>query len=127
MYGKKTIVRRQRIDRIRIRLDDKITRDSRGYARIWGKVVHANALLTYGLADGHDSDDHVEFVPESTVNDPEAIASLLDDPARARALGASAREFVRIKHRVSVHVAKVIDAYEWMTAGDAMRIGGAGR
>ena len=57
----------------------------------------------------------------------EAIASLLDDPARARALGASAREFVRIEHRVSVHVAKVIDAYEWMTAGDAMRIGGAGR
>ncbi len=80
MYGKKTIVRRQRIDRIQIRLDDKITRDSRGYARIWGKVVHANALLTYGLADGHDSDNHVEFVPESTVNDPDAIASLLFSP-----------------------------------------------
>lgn len=80
MYGKKIIVRRERIDRIPIRLDRKLVRDSRGFARIWGKVVHANALLTYGRGDGYDSDEHVEFVPESTVNDPEAIKSLLFSP-----------------------------------------------
>lgn len=72
--------RRERIDRIPIRLDGKVKRDSRGYAQVWGKVVHANALLTYGRADGHDTDEHVEFVPEETVNDPEAIQSLMFAP-----------------------------------------------
>lgn len=69
-------MRVERIDRIPIRLDGKVERDSRGFARVWGKVVHANALLTYGRADGHDTDEHVEFVPEETVNDPDAIDSL---------------------------------------------------
>ena len=86
-------------------------------------VSAADPVLGY-LQDGRTAHLIAQADPSAWA---EAIASLLDDPARARALGASAREFVRIEHRVSVHVAKVIDAYEWMTAGDAMRIGGAGR
>ncbi len=70
----------QRIDRVPIRLDGKIERDSRGFARVWGSVVPLNALLTYGRADGYDTDEHVEFVPESTVTDPEAIKTLLFAP-----------------------------------------------
>jgi glycosyltransferase involved in cell wall biosynthesis len=53
----------------------------------------------------------------------EAILELLENPDRARELGTSAHAFVRDEHRVSVHVANVIDAYEWMTSGDALRIG----
>ena len=69
-----------RIDRVLTRLDKKLERDSRGFARVWGKVVPVNALLTYGKADGYDADEHVEFVPESTVNDPEALSTLLFAP-----------------------------------------------
>lgn len=73
--------RLQRIDRVPIRLDaSKIERDSRGFARVWGKVVPINALLTYGRADGYDADEHVEFVPEETVTDPEALATLMFAP-----------------------------------------------
>ena len=53
----------------------------------------------------------------------EAILELLDHPEQARSLGASARKYVQAEHRVSVHVANVIDAYEWMTSGDSFRIG----
>ena len=45
----------------------------------------------------------------------ETLASLLHDPERTRALGASARAYVREKHRVSSHVAAVLDVYEWAT------------
>jgi hypothetical protein len=72
--------RERRIDRIPVKLDGKIKRDERGYARMWGRVVPCNAMLTYGRADGYDSDNRVEFVPESTVTDPEAVASLLFSP-----------------------------------------------
>lgn len=68
-------MRVERIDRIPIRLDGKVQRDARGYARIWGTVIRSNALLTYTRADGF-ADTHVEFVPESTVRDPEAIETL---------------------------------------------------
>ncbi len=53
----------------------------------------------------------------------EAILELLENPERARLLGESARKYVRAEHRVSVYVANVIDAYEWMTSGDSLRIG----
>ncbi len=45
----------------------------------------------------------------------EVLAALLGDPDRARALGASARAYVRERHRVSTHVAAVLDVYEWST------------
>jgi hypothetical protein len=51
----------------------------------------------------------------SAINWGETIRSLLDDPERARSLGASARAYVREKHRVSAHVATVLDMYEWAT------------
>ncbi len=57
----------------------------------------------------------------------QAILELLDHPDRARELGTSARAYVRAEHRVSVHVANVVDAYEWMTSGDAIRIGAGGQ
>jgi len=53
----------------------------------------------------------------------EAILEMLEHPERARSLGESARRYVRAHHPVSVHVANVIDAYEWMTSGDSLRIG----
>jgi len=45
----------------------------------------------------------------------ETLAAMLREPDRARALGASARTYVREKHRVSSHVAAVLDVYEWAT------------
>lgn len=73
------MIRVERIDRIPIKFDAKVTRDSRGFARVWGAVVPANALLTYGHADGH-GEEHVEFVPESTVNDAASMQTLLFAP-----------------------------------------------
>ena len=87
-------------------------------------VVSAEDPVLGYLQDGRTAHLIAQADPSTWA---QAIASLLDDPARARALGASAREFVRTEHRVSVHIATVIDAYEWMTAGDAMRIREAGR
>ncbi len=45
----------------------------------------------------------------------DALDTLLADPERAKALGASARAYVREKHRVSAQVAAVLDVYEWST------------
>lgn len=71
--------REHRIDRIRIRFDGPVTRDERGYARLWGTVVPANVLLRYTRADGL-SGDRVELVPEDTVNDAAAMNTLLFSP-----------------------------------------------
>jgi len=51
-----------------------------------------------------------------------AIGELLEDVPLARSLASAAREHIRKEHRVSSHIATVIDAYEWMTAGDAIRL-----
>ncbi len=53
------------------------------------------------------------------------LASLLSDEPGARVLAASARKHVRQQQRASAHVASVVDAYEWLTAGDALPFGGA--
>lgn len=45
----------------------------------------------------------------------ETLGVLLGDPERARALGTTARAYVREKHRVSSQVAAVLDVYEWAT------------
>lgn len=71
--------REDRIDRAVLRFDGPVERDSRGYARIWGTVISADQTLSYQRADGRDG-DRVEFVPESTVNDGEAIDTLLHSP-----------------------------------------------
>jgi glycosyltransferase involved in cell wall biosynthesis len=52
----------------------------------------------------------------------DAVGELLDNVELARSLAAAAREHIRKDHRVSSHIATVIDAYEWMTAGDALRL-----
>ena len=52
----------------------------------------------------------------------DAVLELLENPDRARKLGESARVYIRAEHRVSVYVANVIDAYEWMTSGDSLKI-----
>ncbi|MCA9298588.1 MAG: glycosyltransferase, partial [Phycisphaerales bacterium] len=49
-----------------------------------------------------------------------AIRELLEHPERARAIGASARSFIKDHHRGSAHVASVLDAYEWMTSSDSV-------
>lgn len=49
-----------------------------------------------------------------------AVGQLLDDTESARAMGASAHAYVKQEHRVSAHVASVLDAYEWMTSKEAI-------
>lgn len=54
----------------------------------------------------------------------EAVSRLLDDPEQARLLGASARQYVKERHRASAHVAAVLDAYEWTTAREPIPFAG---
>lgn len=54
-----------------------------------------------------------------------ALTGLLDNPDGARALAESARDHTRRNQRASAHVASVVDAYEWMTAGDTLPFGGS--
>ena len=68
-----------RVDRWKVRMDASITTDDRGFARIWGTVITADTVLEYGPADGHP-EGHLEFVPEATVFDQDAIASLRNAP-----------------------------------------------
>lgn len=57
----------------------------------------------------------------------EALAGVLGDRVNARALGVSARAYVRAKHRVSAHVSGVVDVYEWTVGRKTMafQAGGA--
>ncbi len=52
-----------------------------------------------------------------------ALNWALDDPQQARALALAGREHVRLNRRASSHVASVVDAYEWMSAGEAIPFG----
>jgi hypothetical protein len=52
-----------------------------------------------------------------------ALGWALNDPAQARSLAWAGREYVRLNRRASSHVASVVDAYEWMSAGDAIPFG----
>jgi len=54
-----------------------------------------------------------------------AIAELLDDRDRARAIGAAARESIRDGRRFTSYVAAVLDAYEWATGSESTPIRGA--
>jgi len=49
-----------------------------------------------------------------------AIGWALDDRVQARTLAYGGREHVRLHRRASAHVASVVDAYEWMTAGETI-------
>lgn len=68
-----------RVDRISVRVDAKFKTDERGFAQLWGTVISSDSLLEYGPMDGHP-DGHLEFVPESTVFDEEAMRSLKNAP-----------------------------------------------
>ena len=46
----------------------------------------------------------------------QALSGLINDPEGARALGASAREFIRDGRKFTGYAAAVQDAYEWMTS-----------
>lgn len=52
----------------------------------------------------------------------EALAPLLAAPEAAHALGERAREFVRAERRASVHVASLLDGYEWLTSSQSLSI-----
>ena len=67
-----------RVDRCRMKMDSMPV-DSRGFARVWGTLITADSVLEYGPMDGHP-DGHLEFVPESTVFDEDALASLIHSP-----------------------------------------------
>jgi hypothetical protein len=54
-----------------------------------------------------------------------ALGSLLESPLEARALAEGGREYVRQHHRAAGHVAAVLDAYEWLTAGESLPFRGA--
>ena len=49
-----------------------------------------------------------------------ALAAMLDDPAAARALGASARQYVREHHRASGQIVGVLAAYEALQTPEAI-------
>jgi glycosyltransferase involved in cell wall biosynthesis len=51
-----------------------------------------------------------------------AIEAMLKDKAAARALGESARLYVREHHRVSDHVAGILAAYHWLVSEDSIPI-----
>lgn len=68
-----------RVDRVSVRVDAKFQTDERGFAKLWGTVISSDSLLEYGPLDGHP-DGHLEFVPESTVFDEDAIRSLMNAP-----------------------------------------------
>jgi Glycosyl transferases group 1 len=51
-----------------------------------------------------------------------AIGSLLDSPARANSLAASARDYIRTERTVFRHVRSVLDMYQWIDARDAFPI-----
>lgn len=50
----------------------------------------------------------------------EAVRSVVQDRERARALGASAREWVREHRRSSAYIASVLGLYEWTVSSDAI-------
>ncbi len=56
----------------------------------------------------------------------EAVSAVLDDRDVARTLGASARSYARAKHRVSAHVAAVVDVYEWAAGRQSIAFQAAG-
>ncbi len=76
------------------------------------------------------ADDQVEAFVDArtciTVAKPDADAwasafeMIVADPEGARALGESAREFIRDGRRFSGYAAAVHDAYEWLTSADAV-------
>ncbi len=74
-------VRRYRIDRIQVRLDksERVT-DNRGYLMVWGTVVSAGQRLEYNKSDGAPRDGWIEYVPESTVFNSDAMATLENAP-----------------------------------------------
>lgn len=53
------------------------------------------------------------------------VSSVLSNPDAARHLAATARDHVRQHQRASTHVASVVDAYEWLTAGETLPFGHA--
>ncbi len=53
-----------------------------------------------------------------------AFEMIVNDPEGARALGESAREFIRDGRRFSGYAAAVHDAYEWLTSADAVPFAG---
>jgi glycosyltransferase involved in cell wall biosynthesis len=50
----------------------------------------------------------------------EALRWAINRPDDARALGASAWEFVRSQRKASAHVAGVLNAYEWLVSGETL-------
>lgn len=50
----------------------------------------------------------------------DALAQPFADPEAARKLALSAREHIRQHRRASTHVSAVVDAYEWMLAGESI-------
>lgn len=51
-----------------------------------------------------------------------AVSRVLDDEAGTAAMAASARSFVKDRHRVSSYIAAVIDGYEWASTGPPSRL-----
>lgn len=73
--------RESRIDRVSVRFDLASAKsDPRGYLTVWGTVISADTLLTYGRGDGLDVDEWIELVPAETVFDEAAIRTLLHSP-----------------------------------------------
>ncbi|MFG0283694.1 MAG: glycosyltransferase, partial [Phycisphaerales bacterium JB039] len=50
----------------------------------------------------------------------EALSPLLASPEAAQALGERARQFIADERRASVHVASLLDGYEWLTSSPAI-------
>lgn len=81
-----------------------------------GVVARADPAMSH-LLDGRTARLVTGDTPAAWA---EAVGTLLADHGLRRALGESAREFIRAEHRPTAHIAGMIDAYEWMAAHETI-------
>lgn len=80
-------------------------------------VIAATDPLCSALSDGRTA----RLVDKPTADRwSAALGWALDDRDNARSLAWGGREHVRLNRRASSYVASVVDAYEWMSAGEAI-------
>lgn len=108
-----------------LRGDLLVLADSRGEQRSLLLDAMGAGMPVVAAADEHlgaliDGTTARVIEHPTTAKWTQTIGELIDAPAEARALGASAREWVRDNRRASTHVAAVIDLYEWITAEPAI-------
>ena len=108
-----------------LRADILLLPEARGEQRSLVLDAMAHGMLVIAAADPLSStliDARTARLVDKPTSDrwSAAIGWALDDRAQARALARAGREHIRLHRRASAHVASVVDAYEWMTSGEAI-------